>query len=521
VIMRTANRTAGGIVGCMLLLSINSIAAQDRMTEHRSSWARAISERKIPFEVRDKPWTGEKGSVLEWLSDQTGLPVSVSSAKPTGTLTFISPTVNGVPKQYALPAIIDILNDELRKQKLILIRRAKTFTVESTDEKIDPAALPRVLPDELEQYGNTELLSVVFPLTTMVAEEFAVEVKGMLGPFGSVVPLAHVNKLLVQDTAANLKRIRAIIKDSQSTENTQSGNFSYTCQYILARQAAKILRDLLGDPREILRVLQPPAPAGQDPNGAILSAPQLALADTSKLRMHYVSLDERTNTVLVTGPADKIAQAEAILKKIDVPQQQGQQPVHAGPGILKTYSVSGGNAEILAKNLQEIYKSIPEIRIAAMDNHALMVWAGPSDQQEIAAHLRQAKEQASVLEALPLTTTEASDMVEMLKGMFGSGTKAGAPYLKADPTRNTIIAKGTPDQLSEIKFALKALGEGSAPSPDRSMRVITIEQGQAATRNIAETLERVLPQYIHNPVQVILPATRSQGHTGNESDPRR
>jgi type II secretory pathway component GspD/PulD (secretin) len=456
--------------------------------------------------MRDKPWAGDKNSVLEWLSDQTGLPVSISSAKPTGTLTFISPTVNGMPRQYTLPAVIDILNDELLKQKLILVRRAKTFTIEPADEKIDPAALPRVLPDELDQYGNTELVSVVFPLTTLVAEDFAAEVKGMLGPFGTTVPLSHVNKLLVQDTVANLKRIRAIIKDSQDSEKMQLGSFSYTCQYILARQAAKILRDLLGDPRELLRLLQPPAPAGEGSSGAILSAPQLASADASQLRMHYVSLDERTNTVLVTGPADKIAQAEAIMKKIDVPQQKGQQPVHAGPGTLKTYPVSGGNAEVVAKNLQEIYKSVPEIRIAAVDNHSLMVWAGPSDQREIEVHLRHAKEQNSVFEVLSLTTMEASDVVDTLKGMFGSGTKAGAPYLKADPTRNALVVKGTPDQLSEIKFALKALGDGSAPPPGQSMRIFTIEQGNAATRNIAETLERLLPQFLQNPVQVITPA---------------
>ena len=34
-------------------------------------------------------------------------------------------------------------------------------------------------------------------------------------------------------------------------------------------------------------------------------------------RPHYVASDERTNTVLVTGPPDKIAQAREIMKRID------------------------------------------------------------------------------------------------------------------------------------------------------------------------------------------------------------
>ena len=114
------------------------------------------AEKNIAFEMRDKPWIGEKGSVLEWLSDQTGMPVSTSSAKPTGTLTFINPSVSGVPKKYSLPEVIDILNGELFKQKLILVRRANAFSIEAADEKIDPAILPRVEPSRagsLRQHG--------------------------------------------------------------------------------------------------------------------------------------------------------------------------------------------------------------------------------------------------------------------------------------------------------------------------------------------------------------------------------
>src|SRR5262245_4470027 len=43
-------------------------------------------EKRVKFEFRDKRW----GEVLEWLSEQTGLPFS-SSIKPTGTFTFTAP----------------------------------------------------------------------------------------------------------------------------------------------------------------------------------------------------------------------------------------------------------------------------------------------------------------------------------------------------------------------------------------------------------------------------------------------
>ncbi|HLJ97899.1 MAG TPA: secretin N-terminal domain-containing protein [Gemmataceae bacterium] len=473
------------IVGSVLLLGAVGAWGQDGL------------DREIAFEMRDKPWSGEKGSVLEWLSEQTGLPVSLSRAKPAGTLTFINPRQGGAPRHYRLGEVIDILNDELFKQKLILIRRAKTFTIEPFDEKIDPAALPRVLPGELDRYGNTELVSVVFSLPELVAEDFAKEIKGMLGPLGTVAPLAQANKVIVQDTVANLKRIRDLVKETgQRTQKTPSGCFSHPCLYVPARHAARVLQELLGDPKELLQVFQAQLSVREAFAGQFGT-----FADVPKMRLHHISVDERSNTVLVTGSADKIAQAEAILKTIDVPQEKDQQPIRRGPAVLKSYPVPDGNAGVLAKSLQEIYKDVPEIRIGAVTNHSIMVWAGPREQVEILGHIRASKAPESTVEVIPLHSLSAGDTVDTLKGMLGSDAKPGATFLQADTKRNAIVAKGTRQQIGDVKFMLKALGEENAPPPSGTL-VLTIEQGSTATQSVAEALERVLPQLLQNPVQI-------------------
>ena len=192
--------------------------------------------------------------------------------------------------------------------------------------------------------------------------------------------------------------------------------------------------------------------------------PQVLPANAPKVRMHYLSVDEATNTILVTGPADKIAQAEAIIKKIDVPQQNCQKPVLVGPATFKTYSVPGGNADVLAKNLQDVYRARPPF--AWPRSAIIRSWSGPDPaiSRRSSSTFAAAKEQDSALEVIPLTSLDPSDAVDILKGMFGD-SKIGAPYLKADTAHRAIIAKGTPDQVGEIKFALKALGEGTAPPP--------------------------------------------------------
>jgi hypothetical protein len=72
--------------------------------------------------MRNIPWT----IVLGWLGGQTGLAVTISHPKPTGTISFLS----SGKAVYTLSQVIDILNGELSKQKLKLVRRAKAFTIE-------------------------------------------------------------------------------------------------------------------------------------------------------------------------------------------------------------------------------------------------------------------------------------------------------------------------------------------------------------------------------------------------------
>jgi general secretion pathway protein D len=489
--------------------SDNRVAQASRQAQTLASPSQP--EKNIAFEMRDKPWIGERGSVLEWLSDQTGMPVSTSSAKPTGTLTFINPSVSGVPKKYSLPEVIDILNGELFKQKLILIRRANAFSIEPADEKIDPAILPRVEPKELDHYGNTELVSVIFPLTSLVASDFGKEIEPMLGPFGKVNPLEKANRLVVQDTVANLKRIRSIIKDSEASE-ADFDTYSHTCQYILARDAEKTLRDLLGDPRDAVQATRPaPSLFNQGRGGFRGGLPfflggqpnqtQAPAANAPKIRMFYISSDANTNKVMVTGPADKRALAASIMKQIDVPQM-GQKAIAIGPPTFKQYPVPDGNAEILAKNLQEVYKNVPTVKISSVGNNSIMVYASPSDQFEILAQIRGSKEQSAPPEVIRLNNLDASDTVDILKGIFG-GDKAGAPFLKADTAQNAIVIKGTPDQVNDIKVALKSLGEGGAPAAGGTMRVIQLGSGNAAA--IADELKRILPQLLNNRVDVIAP----------------
>jgi type II secretory pathway component GspD/PulD (secretin) len=513
------------LLGALAVVSGGGAQGQDSPKPSApAKQAAGFKEKKVAFEMRDKPWA----AVLEWLSDQTGLPINTIE-HPTGTLTFIAPK-NG-PKEYTIPQIIDILNENLIQQKYILIRRDASFTIVTADKDIDPALLPRITLDELDQRGKTEMVSLVLQLTRLPADEVRPEVEKMMGPFGKVVALTRANQLVLQDTVGSLRRIVQMIRNIEDSEKEGADQFTHTCRFVKARDAERVLRELLGDPAEAAAAAQggrgrrgddgtqrgPGGPGGfmlnfGQPGGFGGMMPGFDPTrgggprrdrNTVQTRPHFIASDERTNTVYVIGPADKIAQAREVMKKLDIPQP-GQQPIMSGPAILKNYPVATGNAEAVAKTLGEIYRnSTATIRISAVSPTQIMVWAGPEDQMEIAKQILGTTERTSDAKLIELRQIDAGRAVDTLKGMFGepkAGT--GAPYIEADTTRNAVIVKGTPEQVTQVQDILKVLGEG--PASGGNFRIISLDKGNAAA--LAEELKRMLGEIRANPVKIIRPS---------------
>ncbi len=165
----------------------------------------------LALEFRQVPWA----RVFEWLGDRTGLPV-ITPYKPTGTFSFVPPRPG---KTYTMPEVVDILNDALLGQHYLLVRGEHAFTLVAADQRIDPALVPRVRPEDLERRGRTELVSLVVPLKSVSAEDLAPEVRKLLGPFGDVIVLKQANRLVLQDTAGNLRRVHAVLQELDPTAN--------------------------------------------------------------------------------------------------------------------------------------------------------------------------------------------------------------------------------------------------------------------------------------------------------------
>ena len=203
--MRKAHHHAVVIV-ILSCLGASALAGPPRAPQVREG----ATAKTYVVEMRAKPWS----TIFEWLTDQTGLPFVSKYPPPTGTFNFIAKA----SQRYTLGELIDLLNDGLAVHKYVLLRSPTCFRLIPADERIDKTLLPLVKLDELLMRGHSEYVEVVLPLNVLSAEEYAFEVKKMMGPFGDVVVLRHGNRLLLHDTAGNLRKVLALTQDVEESE---------------------------------------------------------------------------------------------------------------------------------------------------------------------------------------------------------------------------------------------------------------------------------------------------------------
>jgi type II secretion system protein D len=464
------------------------------------------------MEFSKAPWA----QVLAFLTQITDLPV-ISPNLPTGAFTFVSPKLpDGTAKKYTVPEVIDILNESLLQQKYMIIRRLASITVWSADEPLDPILIKNVTVDELPDIGKTEMVKVTYACKNMSAENVAPAIKKILGPFGQVIPMDEVNRLILVDSGANLRAALAMIKeiDAGGTEST----FVHKCMWCKAVVAADRLKDLLGDPSKIELLMQPKAGGGGGggqggkgggPGGGFGGGQQQQEQPKFKLRMHTITADERSNTVFVSGPPDKIALARKLVETLDKKQQDTDQPFLPGDPVLKTYAVPFGNADAVAKTLKEAYKLFTTIRLDAVGSTTIMVYASPVDQIDIARLVAGSLPDAPTTAVIELDDGEVTKMVDWLQKRFGDDPKLGGPTIIGDLSRNAIIVMGSPEQVLSVKKAIKDIVDPAGPTGPGgtsrgNQRILTLDKGSAAA------MARVLEKYMNElrpqtPVVIIGP----------------
>ena len=196
--------------------------------------------------------------------------------------------------------------------------------------------------------------------------------------------------------------------------------------------------------------------------------------------------DRVTNTVIISGPADKILQAKEILSKIDVKQFEGQQGILTGKPEFQNHHLPGGGAETTQKLLTEVYKDDPAVRIQVSGPDKLFVYADPQTHLDLRSIIT-ANFQPTLLksELLILYRLDPFYFADSVKSMLKDG-----PYIEADRDNNGIRVRGTEEQIKDVKTIIKAFDDNPFTGEGGNTRIINLDKGSGAT--VAEALYLLL-----------------------------
>ncbi|HZT78597.1 MAG TPA: secretin N-terminal domain-containing protein, partial [Gemmataceae bacterium] len=461
-------------------------------------------EKTFAFAMDKKPWT----QVLEWFADHTGLAFS-GTETPTGTFTFTPPK----GKEYTIGEIVDIINESLRAgpptQQFLLVRRSQTFTLVPADQPIPADILPNVDPADLSKYGRTEPVRVDVQLKGANAEEVAPVLKKTMSKFGDAIALEATNSLILIDTNVSIQHVLETVRKIDQSEGA-SQQFTHQCEYIKARDAERVLKDLIGDKTDQTQQ-QPGFDGGRGfggpggPGGFPFfnrGGPAMQQPQTPPKRRVAVAADENSNVIMVTGPADKIALAKQFVTDLEKKaKDSGAKRIPKdNTATVERYPVEGGNADAIANVLKQKYDGVNSVRISAVGTSEVMVYAPVADQFEIADIIKKTQRGGQTVEMIPIRTADATKIAAMLKNMVGDRDKSpSAPFIEAQEGGDLIAVHGTKDQINEIKAAVKVLDSGAG----NSLRVITLQKGSGSA--VAEEIRRMLKE-MGRDVQIVNPA---------------
>ena len=172
---------------------------------------------------------------------------------------------------------------------------------------------------DLGRRGRTEIVRLNLALDGGEAEELVPRVKGLMTQMGDVVAIPANNHLVLIDTVGSLREIVKTLRTLGNPESEAANRYTHQCRYIKAREAERVLRDLFGLPPQVpaevhpfirLQMMERAQQRGDKPNQQPPPAHPFAVAST-----------DEANVVIVTGPADKVAQAKQTLIDLETKAQ--------------------------------------------------------------------------------------------------------------------------------------------------------------------------------------------------------
>ncbi|NUQ64419.1 MAG: hypothetical protein HUU20_18285 [Pirellulales bacterium] len=385
---------------------------------------RPDAEGKIQFNFTNQKWL----DVLEWFADISNQSLDWQEL-PGDYLNLIT------AEKYPLDEARDMINRHLLARGYTMLRRGEVLSVVKLD-KLNPAMVPWVEPDQLDGRDPHEVVKVTFALDWLLAEQAAEELKPMVSQHGKLNPLKNTNRLEAMDAVVNLKEIRRILSEEQSDTGEGRLVAPFVLKHTRAAEVRSLLMQLLGieDKTKAPGAGQPqpgmPGQAQPEMRQPRPDQPQQPGKPEKKEPEVNIVADERTNTIYVHAPPDKIAVIRQAIEAIDVPIGR-MDTLSQNVTRMKVYRLESLDPEPVLKTLKDLGGLGVDARMEVdKQNKAIVAYASLADHVIIASVIDKLDGGARHSEVVQLTDLRAESVAKTVDYMMGGGPEE--PEAKPD-----------------------------------------------------------------------------------------
>ena len=430
-------------------------------------------EQPISFKFKYAPWK----DVLEYFAERADLSL-VMDAPPPGTFNYSD------NREYTAREAIDVINSVLQTKGYALWRRGRMLLLVNLEDKIPPDLVTQVSADELDNYGEYELLGTLLDVANGTAEEAEADVKRLLGPQGSVVPFIKSRRLYVVETAGKLKTIRNLLDPSSRLGGKSERVAKVALTKTRPEAALTVLKSLLGLNEQ-----------NAAPDGSI-----------------RVAVDTLRRRIVATGRADRVGQLEEILQTLEKAETSAETPLQ-----FEVYAITEADTDLALRVLQTLTLSSPDVIIDKDPKSGnLIVLAREADHELIREKLGQMQRADRQTDVIKLRRIDPALALAAINKLFGGSADKpapNAPVVDANPTERQLLIRANGKQVQQIRELLEKLGE----VPEDQIDPIELERsklrmlpltGRAAQSTI-EQVQMLWPTIRKNKIRVVTPSKSS------------
>ncbi|MCG8448557.1 MAG: hypothetical protein MI725_03130, partial [Pirellulales bacterium] len=363
----------------------------------------------VQFSYNGHPWT----EVLQDYADAAKLSFDWQEL-PADYLNLMT------QRKYTLTEARDLLNRHLLARGFTMIVQGEVLSVVNV-KKLDSSLIPRVSPDDLEDYAPYDFVRARFQLPlSMDPAKVKDDVQVLLSPNGKVTPLLATRRLLVIDAVANLRNVRDLIYAEQMAFSSEVKPVFYQIRFRRADYVADQVMIVLGkDPasRKTPQELQIEQQRMQ-----LYAQMQKKGKDVSKMIKQegpavHIAVNRRQNSLLVNAAPELLPIIDQTIKQLDVPDGGGA-GAGAGGLTMKKYHTVTISTDAIVTALKEIGNLDPLTQIQS-DKSSKTIFASAT----LADHVK---------------------IQEMIDRLDGTGRRPEViwlpPQLRADQVAGSIMA---------------------------------------------------------------------------------